>query len=233
VEAGMQRAAVTFAAARGLNALLSLAQSAQLSVGVASANPAAVLEPIDDLVEQFSALMLWATVSFGVQRVLLTASASWPIALLLTTCLAAGAVLYLRRREVPAWLLRAVVVLAILRLAVPVLAVVSEGTYQWLLRDQYEQTQAKVEQTAEESRPKSSGWWEKWKEKWSAAQYEELKAKAEGAVNDLILLATVFVIQVILLPLAFLWLMVALVRRCLKQAGDREWLVDTSSIRRS
>ena len=52
VESGLQRAAITFAAARGLNALLSLAQSAAVSGGVfveASANPGALLEPIDDL----------------------------------------------------------------------------------------------------------------------------------------------------------------------------------------
>lgn len=83
VEAGLQRALTTFAAARALNAVLSAVQSVSVNVGVgvgASVHPGAVLEPIDDLVEQFSALMLVATVSFAVQRVLLDVLGAWPLA---------------------------------------------------------------------------------------------------------------------------------------------------------
>ena len=64
VEAGLRRALVTYAAARALNAVISVAQGTEVAlepggVGVVFA-PGQALDPINDLVEQFSALMLLA-----------------------------------------------------------------------------------------------------------------------------------------------------------------------------
>ncbi|MDD2894124.1 MAG: hypothetical protein PHF20_09385, partial [Halothiobacillaceae bacterium] len=75
VDSGLKRALVTFASARALNAVLSLAQSTSVSIQVGagvSAHPAAVLDPLDDLVEQFSTIMLVATLSFAAQHLLIT-----------------------------------------------------------------------------------------------------------------------------------------------------------------
>src|SRR6478752_5976326 len=87
VDTGFKRALVTFASARALNALISLAQSATVSVQVGaggSIQPGAVLDPIDDLVEQFSLVMLAATLSFAIQSLLISVLGAWPISVLLT-----------------------------------------------------------------------------------------------------------------------------------------------------
>lgn len=216
VESGLERAAITFAAARGLNGLLSLAQSASVggSVVIAqgSINPGALLEPLDDLVEQFSTLMLWAIVSFGVQRVLLEASASWPLTSLLSVALVAWGLLRLYGNSGPQWVLRTVVVLSVLRLAVPIFAIASEGTYQWLLRDRYEGPLAATQTVVESERPKTDGWIDELRRKWKESKLEELMARADGLVKHLTNLAVVFVVQVIVLPLAFLWLLIALLQ---------------------
>ena len=81
VETGFQRALVTFAAARTLNAVISVVQGMSFSVSVgagASIQPGAALDPLDDLVEQFSALMLAATLSFATQRLLISIFSAWP-----------------------------------------------------------------------------------------------------------------------------------------------------------
>src|SRR5690349_10953801 len=83
VDAGLQSALITFAAARGLNGVLSLAQGIQVGAG-ASFHPGAILEPLDDLVEQFSGIMLAASLSFAVQRILLEGFSSWPVSAALT-----------------------------------------------------------------------------------------------------------------------------------------------------
>ena len=62
VDAGLKRALVSFATARTLNAVISVAQGTEVAIqplgfGVNLA-PGQVLDPINDLVEQFSHLIL-------------------------------------------------------------------------------------------------------------------------------------------------------------------------------
>ncbi|HEX7037970.1 MAG TPA: hypothetical protein VF210_19545 [Pseudomonadales bacterium] len=70
----LQRALLTFAAARGLNAVISVAQGTELAVqpvGVGvTLTVGEVLDPLNDLVEQFSQLALLASVSLGTQMLL-------------------------------------------------------------------------------------------------------------------------------------------------------------------
>jgi hypothetical protein len=74
--------------ARALNAVISVAQGTEVSlqplgVGVTLA-PGQLLDPVNDLVEKFSDLMLMASVAFGVQKVLISMGGYWLISLLLT-----------------------------------------------------------------------------------------------------------------------------------------------------
>src|SRR3954470_7217367 len=88
VDAGLKRALISFAAARTLNALISVAQGTEVSaqpfgVGV-TLTPGQLLDPLNDLVEQFSVLMLGASIAFGIQKVLSTISGYWLLSLVLT-----------------------------------------------------------------------------------------------------------------------------------------------------
>jgi hypothetical protein len=102
---GLTRSLVTFAAARTLNGLLSLAQSASvnISVGVAGTaiQPAAILDPIDDLVEQFSTLMLAASMSYAIQQMAVDLFGAWPLCAALTGLLLISAALLWRGSELP------------------------------------------------------------------------------------------------------------------------------------
>lgn len=83
-----ERAAYAYAVARTLNATISLLESVDTGIGVVSFQPAQVLEPINDMIEQFSDLVLIALASVGVQEILLAVldDISWtyllPLALL-------------------------------------------------------------------------------------------------------------------------------------------------------
>src|SRR5512138_1985025 len=87
VDAGLQRALVSFATARALNAVISLAQGTEVALHPAgfgiNLSIGETLDPVNDLVERFAELMLVASVAFGVQKVLLTIGAHWIVTLFL------------------------------------------------------------------------------------------------------------------------------------------------------
>lgn len=122
VDAGMRRALISFAAARTLNAVISVAQGTEVSlqpVGFGlNLTPGQILDPVNDLVEQFSNLMLAASVAFDVQKVLIVISGYWMISLVLTT-VALGWTWHYFRQQPSAWLSRMLVILLMLRFAVP------------------------------------------------------------------------------------------------------------------
>jgi hypothetical protein len=228
IESGLQRSLTTFAAARGLNALLSAVQSASVNVGVGLAggaiHPGAVLEPIDDLVEQFSALMLAAAVSFAAQRLLIELFGTWPVDALLTVLLLGCAVFAARATATPRWLLRVTVVLLCTRLAVPLLAVGSEMTYRAVLADGYETSQKEIAaadppeltaQAGDDSRLAAIKRW--WSESTDVAKkIETLKARADGLVEHIVKLTAVFVVQTVVFPLLFLLALVVLYRTVMR-----------------
>ena len=83
VDAGLKRSLVSFASARALNAVISVVQGTEvvvhpLGVGITLAL-GQVLDPINDLAEQFSSIMLLASVAFGIQKLLLTVASNWAV----------------------------------------------------------------------------------------------------------------------------------------------------------
>ena len=97
-----ERALITFALARTLNGVISAVQGTELAlqpagVGV-TLTPGEVLDPVNDLVERFSWIMLGATLSLGVQQVLLDIG-QWWFMKLLVAALALAWLVYAWNRE--------------------------------------------------------------------------------------------------------------------------------------
>ena len=67
--------AFAFAMARGLNGVISVAQGTSVAIQPAGVGvmlaPGELLDPVNDLVEQFSTVMLFASASLGLQRLLI------------------------------------------------------------------------------------------------------------------------------------------------------------------
>jgi hypothetical protein len=197
-----------------MNATISVLQSIQVGAG-ATIQLGAVLDPLDDLVEQFSALMLAATLSFATQRLLIEVSGAWPVSVLLTVLFLAWGVSYLRNRAPPGWLPRLALGLLCLRLAVPTAALGSEVTYRLLLVNKYEASQAQIKsaevvevQAGESLTETVKRWWAQTTE--MGKKIEALKARVTGLVEHIVTLAAVFIVQTVVLPLLFLWAMLKL-----------------------
>lgn len=220
--AGFQRAAATFAAARGLNALISLIEGTSFNVefGVgATIQPGAVLDPLDDLVEQFSMLMLVSTMSFSVQKLLLIVLSSWPVCVLISIGLLAWGATAWRRRVPPAWLPRIAVGLICLRLAVPIVALGNEAVYHFVLSREYSESQEQIADARvpdvevmpdEKLTDKLRRWWSQSAD--IGEKIETLKQTADNLTRHIIALAVIFFLQTVLLPLLFLWLLLQLYR---------------------
>lgn len=152
VDSGFKRALVTYAVARGLNAVISAAQGTEVSVapfgmGVTLA-PGEVLDPINDLIERFSGFMLVSAVALGSERLLIDVLSWTPFSLILIFL---GGVLIAARassvgpdRACRIILWRVLVVLAVVRFVVPLSAIGSEWLYASFLEDQHIEAEAGI-----------------------------------------------------------------------------------------
>ena len=77
-ETAFKRALITFASARAINGIISVAQGTEVAIqpgGIGAVlTPGEILDPINDLVEQFSQVMLFSSVVLGTQKLLIEIS---------------------------------------------------------------------------------------------------------------------------------------------------------------
>lgn len=143
-----QRAIVTFALARTLNGVISAVQGTEVAIQPAGVGvtltPGEILDPVNDLVERFSWVMMGATISLGVQQVLLEVSAWWVLQALVVVLALWMMLLHLRSdaRASSGRLLigRAFLLVLFLRFAVPLTLVANEAVYALFLESKYQQS---------------------------------------------------------------------------------------------
>lgn len=238
--AAFTRALVTFAVARTLNGVISVAQGTEVAVepGGVGVNftVGQVLDPINDLVERFSAVMLVATSSLGLQNILLQMTTWWGTSLLLVvTAVAALVALWvpaLNDETVRTIALRILLISVFVRFAVPVLIIGSNLVFDtFLAAEQEAATQAleatrieieaiNEEATAEEPTPEDQGVIERLGSFLDSSiasmnvseRLDQLRDGVSNASEHIVNLIVIFVLQTIILPLVFLWLFVELLK---------------------
>jgi hypothetical protein len=160
-EQALTRALATFTVARTLNGVISVAQGTEVAlepggVGVIL-TPGQVLDPVNDLIERFSSVMLVAASSLGLQLVLLKITSSWVVSALLISALAVWlGTVWLQRLQgnrYVALIFRLSVMLVFIRFAIPVVIIGTNILFStFLLTDQesataaLEGTSAKIEE---------------------------------------------------------------------------------------
>lgn len=243
-DATLKRALLTYGVARGLNGVISVAQGTEIAVQPAGLGmtftPGEILDPLNDLVERFSWVMLMSSASAGLQKTLLAISA-WPLFSMFSVAasLIAAAAVWLPGGKF--FMLRAVAVkLALLilmaRLSVPLMAIGSEWIYQQFLSSQYAEATTQLQNTADNlsrinqnptTTPPTTEDLSLWGSAkllyHSAAESVDIEARlsaykeaAADATEYLINLIVVFVFQTIVLPLAFLGVIYAAIKVMLK-----------------
>lgn len=228
-----KRALITFGIARGLNGVISVAQGTEVALHPAgfgvNFTPGQILDPINDLVEQFSWVMLASSASLGIQKVLLTISSTLIVTLLLIVSLSALLVSTWRVNLFNPQLVRFInyttIILIFIRFSVPVAALASEGMYQLFLQDQFVESSTSLEKTKNEISninakeresydTKEEGIVDMAKRILSSTsesisvntQIEKYQGIAAETTRHAINIIVVFVLQTILMPILFLWL---------------------------
>lgn len=247
-EATFKRALIAFGIAKGLNGVISVAQGTEVAlqpagVGV-SFTPGQILDPVNDVIEQFSWIMLASTASVGVQRILLTIS-QWPWFSYTVVILLLLAVIsyWYKPLSSTAWrpmLFKTMLVFVFLRFSVPLVAIGSEITYEQFLLQQYAESTRELERTTDKiieinntekkSIPQNNNRsiLEVVKEIYGNAaavldinaRIERYQQAAADATEHVINLIVVFIFQTILFPILFLFV----VYQFLKKLVRLEWL---------
>ncbi|MBR0567127.1 hypothetical protein J5J83_13470 [Azoarcus sp. L1K30] len=151
VDAGLKRAVISFATARALNGAISVLQGTELAVqpvGVGvSLSVGEILDPINDLVESLSSVMLTASVAFGIQKLLLVMGSNWTVSAFVTGVALLWVILYMGRGA-PGWLTRLMLVLIFARFVMPLTLIGSSYVFEQFSAGEYQQSQVALDRTS-------------------------------------------------------------------------------------
>ncbi|MFT5895099.1 MAG: hypothetical protein ACI8VW_001972 [bacterium] len=242
VDTAFKRALVGYALARGLNGVISVAQGTEVAIQPAGVGvnftPGQILDPVNDLVERFSWIMMLASSSLGIQKVLLSMSA-WNgllIAVVITGLLLLLS-LSLRKLGGVRWILqRLFLFILLLRFMMPVFIVANDWMYRTFLEGDYveaaaslEQAQRSIGEINEEVQAvrtsEPSTLLERAKAVYDSAlanvdidkRLEEYRLAAESISENTIKLIVVFLMQTLVFPLLFMFILLGVMRRLTRQ----------------
>ena len=236
-----QRAFITFALARTINGVISVVQGTEIALQPAGVGftltPGEILDPVNDLVERFSWVMMGATISLGIQNVLLDVSTWWVIQVLLAVL----ALWLLVRMWYPGQgtqvyrsiLKRTFLLLLFMRFAVPFMLIANDLVYQQFLESRYQQStelvteagkaleQLSAETDAEKIEPSDVGMLDSIAWVWNntvdtvdlSGRLSRMQDRAAEVIEHLVQLSVVFILQTGLMPAAFLWAFLQVFKR--------------------
>ena len=218
------RAALTYATARGINALVSMMQSSEIEAGIGvvsgSITVGELLDPLNDMIERFSTVMTWVLASLAAQKVLLLL-ASHELFLYLVAVLGIGALLLLfyGRPGQQNFVFRAFLVVVFVRFALGLAVAVNSGVDYLFLDEQLRSNDAEIENfqssiigldPAEEIdsgsvRRSAISFWQ-------GLSLDELERKISGGIENFINLVAIYLLKTILFPLGFFYAAIFCIR---------------------
>ena len=243
-DAAFERAMIAFGLAKGLNAVISLIQGTELSftpVGVGlNFSVGEVLDPFNDMVERFSWVMLLATVSLGIQKILLVLSSKIFIQVALIASVGLSLLLIwvkqVKNTLFLSYSLKLFILILLLRFSAIIFVFISQELYTSTLEPQYVEASSVIENTKvelEELQSKSKTLVQAQKEEGFfgsigskydkiieslniSRQLDSLQGSIENASRKIITLITIFIMQSVVMPLLFIWILVISVKLIFK-----------------
>ncbi|MBW1985291.1 MAG: hypothetical protein JRI53_11285 [Deltaproteobacteria bacterium] len=148
-----KRAIYTYAIVRGINGVISVIQNTHIAVSPAGVgvNVAVgeILDPVNDLVERFSWVMLVSTTSLGIQKTFMKIGAWLGLNVLLTAAMLALLIgIWVPDHFIinfKSWGYKLIIVSIMIRFCIPAVSIASDKLYDLFLKDNYEQATQSLE----------------------------------------------------------------------------------------
>lgn len=236
LENSFNRALITFGVVRSINAVISVVQGTEVAIEPAGVGviltPGQILDPINDLIERFSWIVLAAGTSLGAQRILIGIGTTSLAQLIVVV---AGGLLFLSLwapKLLPTpWrslVYRLSLTVLLLRFLIPIVVLMNELVYDSFLDDQYQSSFELLEQTEQEVQALQAAenteiptetddgifdaigrLYDRTTQSLNvSARFSEYETKLENTSEQIINLIVVFILQTLVFPLLFLWLAV-------------------------
>lgn len=231
VDKSFQESVVVFGSAKALNAVISLAKGTEIDLPLLTVAIGEVLDPINDLVEQFSLVMLASMVSLGVQKILMNFVTTDPYNFILLFCIVVVNIWLFYRfnkdEKARTLFFKITVILIFLRFAVPLIGVVNEYAYYSFVKQEYNieilnnnivEAKENISQVTQSTlhKKEDDSFLGKFTEKFDSTYYDEKIDEYIKAVDHsseyIVALIIAFLFQTILLPLFFLFILYHFVR---------------------
>lgn len=241
IDKAFTQAIIVFGSAKALNAVISLAQGTELDLPFLTVAIGQVLDPINDLVEQFSLIMLASMTSLGIQKILLGfVTNGWFNLLLALNLIILNLWMFIRFKNdanIRTLFFKITVVLVFLRFAVPLMGYVNEIAYEHFVKPQYnieqlneniigvkEEVSKVTHETIKQKEEQSflSKVTEKFDSNYYAQKIEEYKKAADNSSEYIVDLIVVFIFQTIVLPLIFLMILYYFVKGIFNIGRNKE-----------
>ena len=234
------RALVSFGLAKGLNAVISLLQGTELSftpIGVGlNFSVGEVLDPFNDMVERFSWIMLAATVSIGIQKIILTLSATIFMQVAFAVSISASLFLLwsktIQIHSFTSFIFKSFLLLLVLRFSAIIFMLFVSLIHTSVLEVEYKQANKIVQETKIQldslnqqnqtlaREQKEDGFFSGLSSKYDAVfeklnieeKLHSLETSIDTASNNIITLITIFIVETILMPLLYFWLLLASIK---------------------
>ena len=241
IDKAFTQAVIVFGSAKALNAVISLAQGTELDLPFVTVAVGQILDPINDLVEQFSLIMLASMTSLGIQKILMGfVTNSFYNCLLAFNLIVLNIWLFIRFKNdenARSFFFKITIILVFLRFAIPLIGYVNEVAYEYFVKPQYniEQLNSSIVSVKDEvskvtnetiTKKEEQSFFSKVSEKFDSNYYtkkiEEYKSAADNSSEYMVDLIIVFVFQTILLPLVFLIVLYAFVKGIFSIGRNKE-----------
>lgn len=222
-------AGTAYAAARAINAVISVIQSIEISVSLGAGvavNLGEALDPLNDLIERFSSFVLVALVGIGIQKLALVASASITTKVISSIVMLVAWVVWLVKGSLNSFLKKLLILMILVRFAFA-----AEVGLSWVLDKAYfEHHQQEALSTLDIAENKLSAVRDEYmsaiedqgmfRGAWTTARNllgaDDQESVTELTIGAIVQLLVILFVRSILLPIAFLWLLYMFLRRHLQ-----------------
>ncbi len=234
----LKEAVVTFGVAKGLNAAISLAQGTEVGPPGLTLAVGEVLDPINDLIERFSWIMLASIASLGIQKILMNIVTGelfhW---LFISMVVILNLWLFFRFKNdsrIRAIFFKTTVIVIFLRFSIPVMSLLNVYVYEHYVKSDYDiariqqqietastQINAITYDTIGDKQEQENGFFDKagrffdnlFSKTYYQKKIEQYKTSAEETSDHILHLIIAFIFKAIFFPLVFLFLLYQLIRK--------------------